>query len=335
MNLSTRYMGLRLSGPLVVSASPLSCDLDNIRRMEQCGAGAVVLWSLFEEQLKHDANQLDFYLQYGTERFAESLTYFPAISEYHLDSELYLEHIATAKQAVSIPIIGSLNGVSPDGWTEYARKIEQAGADALELNVYFIPTDPDVDGRKVEQAYLDVLETVRPTIKIPITMKISPFFSSTANMARRLAESGANGLVLFNRFYQPDIDVRNLDVQPTIRLSTSDDALLPMRWVAILYERVKVSLAASGGVHTPRDAAAMIMAGADAVMVCSSLLQHGIGHLRTLHDGLVEILEGHGYETLTQAKGVMSQKSCADPSAFERANYMKALHAFGKTATVE
>ena len=192
--------------------------------------------------------------------------------------------------------------------------------------MYYIPTDPDVDGRRVEQAYLDVLETVRPTINIPIAMKLSPFFSSTANMVRRLAEAGANGLVLFNRFYQPDIDVKNLDVQPTIRLSTSDDALLPMRWVAILYERVKVSLAASGGVHTPRDVAAMIMAGADAVMVCSSLLQHGIGHLRTLHDGLVEILEGHSYETLTQAKGVMSQKSCADPSAFERANYMKALH---------
>lgn len=335
MNLATNYMGLKLSSPLVVSASPLPRSLDNLRQMEASGASAVVLWSLFEEQIEHEARELDYYLHYGTERFAESLTYFPQVETFHLAGDQYVEHVTKARQAVNIPIIASLNGVSAGGWIHYARRLQDAGADALELNVYFLPTDPTVDGRRVEQAHLDVLHAVRSAVTIPVAVKLSPFFSAIANMAQSLSQAGADGLVLFNRFYAPTIDVENLQVARQLRLSDSGDSLLPMRWIAILRDRVEVSLAASGGIHTPQDMAALIMAGADVTMVCSALLQRGIGHLRTLRDGLDAIGRRHGYADVGEMRGILSHRSSAEPGAFERANYMKTLNEYGRTATLE
>ena len=254
MDLTTHYLGLKLRSPLVISASPLSEDVDNIKRMEDAGASAVVLYSLFEEQLRQDRLELNQNLQQGTESFAESLTYFPDTEEYHLGPEEYLKHIADAKKATRIPIIASLNGSSVGGWTEYARQIQQAGADALELNIYYIPMDMDIPGGVVEDIYIDILRAVKANVTIPVAVKLSPFFSSFANMARRLDQAGANGLVLFNRFYQPDIELESLEVKPNILLSTPMAARLPMRWIALLYGRVKASLAASSGIHRGSDA---------------------------------------------------------------------------------
>ena len=329
MDLSTNYLGLTLRSPLAVSSCPLAHELHNLRRMEDAGAGAVVLWSLFEEQIEHDAKEVDFYLEYGTERFAESITYFPKPHEYKYDSEQYLEYIAKAKKTVDIPIIASLNGVSTSGWVQYAQKMQQAGADAIELNIYFLPTDPMLTSRRVEETYFYILKTVKAAVTIPVSMKLSPFFSSMANMATSLATSGADGLVLFNRFYQPDIDVQNLEVVPNVVLSTSADCRLPQRWVAILYGKTKAHLAASSGIHTATDVAKVLLAGADVAMVCSSLLINGIEHLGTLRKGLEGIMEQGGYESVSQMRGVMSQKSCPDPAAFERANYMQALTHYG------
>ncbi|MFB3893464.1 MAG: dihydroorotate dehydrogenase-like protein [Phycisphaerae bacterium] len=330
MDMSTTYMGLKLSSPLVPSASPLSQEIGNIKRMEDAGAGAVVLWSLFEEQIEHDATELDYYLQYGSERFAESLTYFPQPRDYKFGGEAYLEHIAKAKKAVGIPIIASLNGVSAGGWTSYARKMQQAGADALELNVYFLPTDPGVTGRRIEEVYFDVLKTVKSSVTIPVAMKLSPFFSSMSFMAVALANAGADGLVLFNRFYQPDIAVKELEVVPHHTLSTSIDSRLPLRWIAILHGKVRASLAATGGIINAQDAAKMILAGADVTMLCSTLLRNGIGELAKIRQGLTAIMEEMEYDSVGQMKGVMSQKSCAEPAAFERANYMKSLTSFAE-----
>jgi dihydroorotate dehydrogenase (fumarate) len=335
MNLKTKYMGLELDCPLVPSASPLSRDIDNIRRMADAGAGAVVLWSLFEEQIEHEAAQLEHYLRYGADRFAESLTYFPQPSEFHLGPEEYLNHIAKAKRAVGIPIIASLNGISTRGWVSYSRDIQQAGADALELNVYFIPTDPAVTAEQVENLYVSILEAVKSNVSIPVAMKLSPFFSSTAAVARKLDDAGADALVLFNRFYQPDIDIEELAVVPTLELSTAFEQRLPLRWVAILHGTIKASLAATTGVHTGADAAKMILAGADAVMMCSALLARGIGRLTAVRQELIGIMEQKEYESVEQMKGVMSQRKCAEPAAFERANYIKALQSYGLTATRE
>lgn len=335
MNLTTDYMGLKLSSPLVPSASPLSQEVGNIRAMEDSGAGAVVLWSLFEEQIEHDARELDFYLQYGADRFAESLSYFPEVDEFRLGPDQYVEHIAKAKEAVDIPIIGSLNGLSAGGWTDYARKMQEAGADAIELNVYYIPTDPKVTGSLVESVYLDVLRIVKETVDIPVAMKLSPYFSATANMARRLADAGADALVLFNRFYQPDIFVDELEVRPRLVLSSSDENRLPLRWMALLHDRTDASLAATTGIHTAEDAVKMLLAGADVTMMCSALLKNGVEYLAKVGRELTEILERKGYESVEQARGVLSQKSCAEPAAFERANYMKTLQSFGRTATFE
>ena len=335
MNLSTQYLGLKLVSPLVVSASPLSRKVEAIRRMEDSGAGAVVLWSLFEEQIEHDAEELEHYLNYGTERFAESLTFFPRAAEYHLGPDQYLEHIRRAKKAVGIPVIASLNGVSPRGWVNYAKMAQEAGADAIELNVYYIPTQGKLTADEVEDIYLSVLRAVKEKVTVPVAMKLSPFFSSTANFAVRADAAGADGLVLFNRFYQPDIDLEALEVRPNLVLSTSTEMRLPMRWIAILYGRLKASLAATTGVHTGADAAKMILAGADVVMMCSALLKNGIGHLATVCRDLAAVLESKEYDSVAQARGVLSQKNCAEPAAFERANYMKALTTFGQTATLE
>ncbi len=335
MDLSTTYMGLKLASPLVVAAGPLSRSIETIKKMADCGASAVVLWSLFEEQIEHEARQLEHYLQYGTERFAESLTYFPQAHEFHFAPEQYLEHIAKAKQAVGIPIIASLNGISDSGWIDYAGKMAQAGADALELNVYYIPALPQLTGQQVEEVYLDVLRGVKGSVSIPVAMKLSPFFSSVGNMMTRLDAAGADAMVLFNRFYQPDLDLENLSVEPKLELSTPGENRLPLRWIAIMYGKLKSSLAASTGIHTAADVAKMILAGADVTMLCSALLQRGPEHLTTVRDGLVEFMQQKGYESVAQMKGVLSQAKCAEPAAFERANYMKTLQSFGPTATFE
>ena len=331
MDLSTTYLGLRLRTPLVPSASPLSEEIDNIRRMEDSGASAIVLHSLFEEQLRQERSELLHHLTHGTESFAESLTYFPEPEEFHVGPEGYLEHIRKAKAAVGIPIIASLNGSSPGGWTEYARLIEQAGANALELNIYYIPTDMDEPAEMVEGTYLDILEAVKAVISIPVAVKLSPFFSSLANMARRLDRAGANGLILFNRFYQPDIDLHMLDVRPNILLSTPQSLRLPMRWIAILYGRIKADLAATSGIHHAEDVVKMLLVGARVTMLCSVLLQKGIEHISALERGLRAWMEEREYESVQQMQGSMSQLHSADPSAFERAQYMRALQSYRAT----
>ena len=328
MDLSTTYLGMHLKNPLVPSASPLSRTLDGIRQMEDAGAAAVVMYSLFEEQIHHEAAELDHYLSYGTESFAEALSYFPEAMEYNLGPDEYIEHVRKAKEAVDIPIIGSLNGISTGGWIQYAKKIEEAGASAIELNVYYIPTDPKLTGDAVEQRYLDVLKSVKATVKIPVAMKLSPFFSSMANMATRLDAAGVDGLVLFNRFYQPDLDIDALEVVPNVTLSTSQAIRMPLRWVAVLFGKIKASLAATSGVHGARDVVKLLMAGADVTQICSALLMHGPGRIAEILQELDRWLLEHEYESVKQMRGSMSQKSVADPSAFERANYMKALNRY-------
>jgi dihydroorotate dehydrogenase (fumarate) len=335
MDFSTTYMGLKLSSPLVASSSPLSMDLGSLRKLEDFGAGAVVLASLFEEQIEHDADELEHYLHYGADRFAESLSYFPEPCEFHSGAQEYLEYIAKASQAIDIPIIASLNGVSARGWITYAAKAQQAGAAALELNVYYIPTNPELTSKDVECVYAAVLAGVKAGVTIPVSMKLSPFFSNTAAMATCLDRSGADGLVLFNRFYQPDIDPEALEVKLNIDLSTSADNRLPLRWIAILHGRIKASLAATSGVHTGADAAKMILAGADVAMMCSALLKHGPRHLHTVREELLRIMEANGYQSVAQMKGTMSQRNCPEPSAYERGNYIKALTGYGLTATFE
>lgn len=328
MDLTTTYLGLKLKNPIVPSAGPLSHTLDSMKRLEDSGAAAIVMYSLFEEQIVHDSAELNHYLANGTESFAEAITYFPEADDYNLGPEEYVEHLHKTKQSLGIPVIGSLNGVSTGGWVKFAKKIEEAGADAIELNVYYIPTEPNLRGTDVEERYLEVLRTVKGTVKIPVAMKLSPFFSSMANMAHKLDAAGANGLVLFNRFYQPDIDLETLEVAPNVILSTPQALRLPLRWVAILHGRVKASIAATSGIHTSEDVLKMLMAGADVTMMCSALLKHGPARIREVLAELNQWMQEHEYESVSQLKGSMSQKSVADPTAFERANYMKALNSY-------
>ncbi len=328
MDLSTSYLGLKLRTPLVPSASPLSEEVDSIKRMEDAGAAAVVLYSLFEEQLKHEMLELDHHMTYGTHSFAEALTYFPEPEEFKLGPEGYLEHIRRAKDAVDIPIIASLNGSSIGGWTSFAALIEQAGADALELNLYAIPTDMEMSGAEVEEQYLKVVQAVTSKVSIPVAVKLSPYFSNMANIAKRFVEAGAKGLVLFNRFYQPDIDLEALEVTPNVLLSTPQALRLPLRWIAILHGRIDVSLAATSGIHSAEDAIKMILSGADVTMMASSLLRNGIEHIRVVEQGMAEWLETNEYESLYQSQGSMSQLKMGNTSAFERAQYMKALTSY-------
>lgn len=329
MDLTTNYLGLMLRSPLVPSAAaPLTENIDNVRRMEDAGAGAVVLHSLFEEQIRQERFELNHHLTYGTESFAEALTYFPEPEIFHVGTQEYLEHISNVKDLVDIPIIASLNGTTVGGWVDYAKQIEQAGADALELNVYYVPTDMEMTGAQVEQNYIDILQAVKAEVRIPVAIKLSPFFSNMANMAKRLAEAGADSLVLFNRFYQPDIDLENLEVQPNVLLSTPDAMRLPMRWIAILYGRVSVDFAATGGIQKGQDALKMLMVGANATMLCSVLLRHGINHIQVIEQEMRHWMEEHEYESVKQMQGSMSQINCPDESAFERAQYMKAVNSY-------
>ncbi|MFY9682609.1 MAG: dihydroorotate dehydrogenase-like protein [Candidatus Sulfotelmatobacter sp.] len=325
ISLATTYLGLQLRTPLVASASPLSQEIDGIRRLEDTGASAVVLYSLFEEQLRQESFELEHHLSSGTNSFAEAASFFPQPDEFRLGPEGYLNHIRRAKTAVSVPIIASLNGTSLGGWTQYAKLIEQAGADALECNIYSIPTDPELTSTAVEQQYIEILKAVKSAVTIPVAVKLSPFFSNMANMAKRLDDAGANGLVLFNRFYQPDINLDELEIQPNVLLSTPQALRLPLTWIGILYGRIHSSLAATSGVHGPEDVVKLLMVGADVTMLCSTLLRNGIGHLQRIEEGLLAWMEAHEYDSVQQMKGSMSQIRCPNPSAFERAQYMKAV----------
>ena len=325
LDLTTRYLGLNLRTPLVASASPLSQEIASIRQLEDAGASAVVLYSLFEEQLRQESLELDFYLNEGTESFAESLSYFPESSEYNLGPDEYLEHIRKAKAAVKVPIIASLNGSSVGGWIQYATQIEEAGADALECNVYWIVADPNTTSAEVEQHYIDILEAVKTAVHIPVAIKLSPFFSNFANMAKRLDAAGADALVLFNRFYQPDIDLDTLELTPRVLLSTPQAMRLPLTWIGILHGKVKANLAATSGIHGAEDVIKLLMVGADVTMLCSTLLRNGVNHLRSIEQGIRQWMESHEYDSVKQMKGSMSQLRCSDPSAFERAQYMRAV----------
>jgi dihydroorotate dehydrogenase (fumarate) len=328
MDLRTTYMGLQLKHPIVASASPLSEKLDNIKRMEDAGAAAVVMFSLFEEQIKRENAAIERLITAGTNSFAESLSYFPDYEDYDTGPDEYLNLLRQATEAVDIPVIGSLNGITNEGWVDTARMMQEAGASGIELNVYYIPANLYITGREVEQRYLDILKEVKNSISIPVALKLSPFFSAMGNMARQFDEAGADALVLFNRFYQPDFDLDKLDVKVNLELSTTSEIRLPLLWIAVLYGRINASLAATRGVHSPTEAIKYLMAGADAVMTTSALLRHGIDFLTTLVDGLRTWMEDRQYESVQQMKGSMSQINCLDPGAFERANYIKIIESY-------
>ena len=328
MDLSTTYLGLTLRTPLVPSASPLSEEIDNIKRMEDAGASAVVLYSLFEEQMVQERFELYDRLTQGTESFAEALTYFPQPPQFHLGPEEYLNHIRKAKAAVAIPVIASLNGASVGGWTSYAKQMQQAGADALELNVYYVPTDMELSVDEIEQRYVDILTAVKSVATIPVALKLGPFFSNMARMARRLDQAGADALVLFNRFYQPDIDLEALEIRPHVLLSTPQALRLPLTWIGILYGRIRANMAATSGIHQATDVLKMLMVGADVAMLCSVLLQRGIEHIRLIERGMRKWMVEHEYKSVQQMKGSMSKQNCADPAAFGRALYISMLQSY-------
>jgi dihydroorotate dehydrogenase (fumarate) len=328
VDLSTSYLGLQLKNPLVASASPLSKKLDSVRRMEDAGIGAVVMYSLFEEQIIHESLALDHYLNQGTYTYAESLTYFPDLDHYNVGPESYLELIQSIKKAVEIPLIGSLNGITTSGWIDYAQKIQEAGADALELNMYSLPTDPDINASELEKSRIELLREIRAKIHIPLAVKLSPYFTSLPHYAKRCVEAGANGLVLFNRFMQPDLDIETLDVVPNVLLSTSAELRLPLRWIAILYSWIQADLALTSGVHSATDALKAMMAGAKVAMMASELIEHGTPRITEMLTEMQTWMEEYSYESIQQMQGSMSQKSISEPGAYERAQYMKALTSF-------
>ena len=328
VDLTTTYLGLKLKNPLVASPSPLSEKVENVVRMEQAGIAAIVMYSLFEEQIIHESLELDYFLTRGTESFAEALTYFPNIGKYSLAPDKYIETLEKTKLAVNIPVLGSLNGVSTGGWIEYAQKIQDAGADGLELNLYYLPTDINLTSTQLEDNYLKLVNDVRGKVKIPLAVKLAPFFTALPHFANRLVQAGADGLVLFNRFYQPDLDLENLEVVPNLVLSNSDDLRLPLRWIAILYGKVKADLALTSGVHTSEDAIKAIMAGANVAMTTSALLKRGTNAIQQILTDLEEWMTEREYVSVQQMRGSMSQGAVAEPAAFERANYMKVLNSF-------
>jgi dihydroorotate dehydrogenase (fumarate) len=327
-DLTTEYMGLKLRSPLVASSSPLTGDVYGLRQLEDAGAAAVVLPSLFEEQLSWDSMEIDRILETGAESFGEALSYFPELDDYNTGPDSYLDLVARAKQALDIPVIASLNGVSIGGWLEYAKLMEEAGADALEINPYLVAADPETTAGEIEARDRELVAELRRTVGIPLSVKLSPYFTALAHTARELVSAGASGLTLFNRFYQPDLDVDRLEVVQRLTLSTSEELRLPLRWVAILHGRVGASLAASTGVHAVRDLIKVLLAGADVAMFASALLQRGTEHLGRLEKGLVDWMEEREYEAVAQLRGSVSQRAVADPEAFERAHYMRALKSY-------
>lgn len=328
VDLSTKYLGLNLKNPLVVAACPLTESVDKLRRIEDAGAAAAVLPSLFEEQIEHDELEISRVYEHGAESFAEALSYFPEMDDYRIGPDSYLEHIRKAKQAVAIPIIASLNGTSQGGWTRYARLMQDAGADALELNVYFIAADTEMSGDQVETQYLELVAAVKRSVSIPLAVKVGPYFSSPGQMARRLVEAGADGLVLFNRFLQPDILLDTLEASPKLVLSSPYEALLPLRWIAILRGRIDADLALTSGIHDADGMLKALLAGADVAMVASVLYKKGFDQIGEILRGVQSWMEEKEYESVAQMRGSMSQINCPDPAAFERGNYMRALTSF-------
>lgn len=324
-DLKTKYLGLDIKSPLVASASALSKKLDNVKQMEDAGLGAVVLYSLFEEEINHEQLALNHFLTRGSESFAEAITYFPDLDNYNTGPDKYLKLISNAKEAVDIPVIGSLNGVSTGGWIKHAKMIEEAGADALELNMYFVPTDPVLSADVLEKAHIELVNDVRKSIKIPLSVKLSPFYTSIPNFTAEVAAAGAKGFVLFNRFFQPDLNINDLEVLPKLELSHSADMLLPMRWIAILYDRVHADFALTSGIHTAEDIVKALMAGSTVAMTASALVRNGIVYASTLIEELAQWMNDNDYKSVDQMRGSLSQKNVAEPAAFERANYMKAL----------
>lgn len=328
MDLSTTYLGLTLSSPIVCSSSPLTDDPRHLKQMEKAGAGAVVLPSLFEEQIRLESISLDRALSRGTESYAESLSYLPDFAGAHRGTRSYIDLIHRAKDAVQIPVIASLNGTTPGGWVRYAKEIEAAGADALELNIYDIPADTSVSGAEIEERLCGLVREIRADIGIPLAVKLGPAFSSIPNVALRLAHAGARGLVMFNRFYQPDFDLDSLSVVPRLVLSTSDELLLRLHWIALLYGRIEADLAVTGGVHTAVDVLKTMMAGAKVAMTTSALLKHGVGYLEVIHRDLIAWMEEHEYESIQQMQGSMSERNVPDPGVYQRVNYLKVLDSY-------
>ncbi|MAT53728.1 MAG: dihydroorotate dehydrogenase [Saprospirales bacterium] len=328
MDLTTKYMGLKLRSPLVVSASPLSEKLDNILQMEDAGAGAVVLFSLFEEQIRQEIAQFEMLATHGADSFAEALNYFPTPVNYRVGIDNYLELLLKAKERTDIPIFGSLNGITPGGWMDYAKSFQEAGADGVELNVFFIPADIELDGREVEQRYFDILKWVKEAVDIPVAMKLNPYFSATGNMAKQLADKGADGLVLFNRFYEPDFDIDQLEIAHNLELSVANEIRLPLQWIGILHGKVNASLAATSGVQGSTEVIKYLLAGADVVMAASCLFRNGIGYIYQMLAELEEWMQAREFNSVDEMRGVMSQANISDPTAYERANYIKILQGY-------
>ncbi len=334
MDLSTQYMGLQLKHPIVASSMPISESLDGIKTLEDSGAAAIVMFSLFEEQIRRENEAFEVLMETGAESFAESLNYFPQIDNTAKGPERYLNLLRKAVEATDIPIIGSLNGITNEGWIDYAQQMQQAGASAIELNIYYIPTDIDTNGAAVEQRYLDILKAVKQSVSIPVAVKLSPFFSAFGNMAKRLDAAGADALVLFNRFYQPDFDLDRLEVLTKANLSTPEEIRAPLLWIAVLYQHINASLAGSRGVHSPQEVVKYLLAGADVVMVASALMKNGPQYLQVLVDGLTEWLTARQYANLSELRGLMSRQKAANPGAFERVNYIKVLESFESPMSV-
>jgi dihydroorotate dehydrogenase (fumarate) len=332
VDLSTTYLGLELKNPLVASASPMSRRVSTAQHLEEAGISAIVMYSLFEEQIIHESLELDYYLNKGTHTFAEALTYLPDIGNYSIGPEVYLENLSRLKNAVGIPVIGSLNGISTGGWIRYAKLIEEAGADALELNIYYIPIDPDITSSQLEDDYVGLVRDVCSSVNIPVAVKLSPFFTALPNLVRRVEQAGAKGLVLFNRFYQPDFDLINLEVVPHLVLSNSNEMRLPLRWIALLYGQVGIDMALTTGVHSSEDVLKAMMAGSKVAMMTSALLEHGVGRVQGLLSNIRYWMEEYEYESIRQMQGSMSQQAVAEPGALERANYIKELSSFGDGA---
>jgi dihydroorotate dehydrogenase (fumarate) len=328
IDLTTTYLGLNLKNPLVASASPLSKKVDTAKKLEDAGVSAIVMYSLFEEQIIHDSLELDHYLTRGTNSFAEAMTYLPDIGTYNMGPDKYLKHLTAIKDAVSVPVIGSLNGVSKGGWTRYARLMQEAGADALELNMYYLSTDPDLSGQELEDNYVELVSEVKESINIPLAVKLSPFITALPNFASRLVDAGADALVLFNRFYQPDFDLEELEVVRTLELSDSRDLLLPLRWISILHGKVDADLALTSGIHTAQDVLKSMMAGAKVAMSASAILREGYERVPVILNDLQAWMEAHEYESIKQMQGSMSQQAVAEPAAFERSNYIRILNEF-------
>jgi dihydroorotate dehydrogenase (fumarate) len=328
VDLSTTYLGMKLKNPLVASSSPLTQKVESIQKMEEAGVSALVLYSLFEEQIVQESLKLHHDLLRGSESYAEALSYLPDYGQYSIGPEKYIDHIKKVKKAVNIPVIGSLNGVTTGGWIEYAQKIEQAGADALELNLYYLAADPEMTSSALEDNYIHLVQDIRRQVDIPIAVKLSPFFTALPNFARRLQQAGANGLVLFNRFYQPDLDLENLEVVPNLVLSNSYEVRLPLRWIAILYGKIGIDFALTSGVHTAEDMLKAVMAGANVTTIASTLLQNGIEASTNILSTAKKWMEDHEYESIFQMRGSMSQQAVGDPATFERANYMRVLSSY-------